>query len=183
MARLPTFLALLAATAAVTLACHSNCRFYFCDSERIVKLGRDSDVSLTSSICNSDGIRVGVIGRTGEALLQEIINGDNIYTPISKWNPKGLKQNFSPSFLKTYTIRVAKYRYVDGKRVKYYEFYSGVGRERYQQNQKSVLENRCFFLPILSWQVLDNNKNVVSNQNKPYKVGGTNCMSFKTTLY
>lgn len=186
MARILSLFMLIVASVAAAQACYSGCRFRFCDNSKVLRLGSHADLALTSSICDKRGNHIGVIGNTGEArLVRTNRRGFTVFRKISKWQPRGLKQRFSPSFFKSYSIRVAAYRTNKyGKQEKYYIYkpYSGVGRENFQQNQKSFLKRKCFALPIRAWQVLDGKKNVVRNVHRNYNPL-YHCVAFQTRLY
>eukprot|EP00171_Calliarthron_tuberculosum_P009287 IDg9287t1 len=53
---------------------------------------------------------------------------------ISQWRPVGLRQPFSPSFFKTFTLQIASK----------YARYSGVGAETAQQNQRTFFARYLF---------------------------------------
>lgn len=112
----------LVAVSVSEASCYSKCRFFFCDYRTSFKVGVKNDFPFTGPICKKDGTRIGHVDSTGEAYVYRYYK----FIRISKWHPYGLKQKFSPSFFKSYTIR--QYR---GKKL----YLSGIGHETPQQNQ------------------------------------------------
>lgn len=170
MARFTAFLLALAAVAlAVSEAtCYNRCRFRFCDGKSKFYLPAKPDRAFTGKICSIYGKPiVGHVDSTGEARVV-LRHGKTV--PISKWHPWGLKQKFSPSFFKSYNVK----SYFKGKKL----YFSGIGHETPQQNQKNFLSRRCFFVPLTAYQVLDHKGNVVDNRHprNPY----VDCVAFKT---
>lgn len=142
-------LAFLVASAAA-LSCFPGCRFRFCGGASTFKVPSTPHQAFTPGICDASGARVGVVGGSGEALF--VASGGDV-TPISEWRPVGLRQPFSPSFLKTNTLQA----------VSNIARYSGVGAETAQQNQGAFLKGRCFALPLRAWQLIGNDGVVEDN--------------------
>ena len=155
----------------------AKCRFVFCDERKWYVVGKRSDKAFTGRICHKHGKTIGTIDRSGEAYLLSAKRGQHgqhtkLYKhplPISLYAPKHLKQRFSPSFFKAYTV---------GHRHKY----SGVGHEHPQQNQAKYLHNKCWALPVHAYQVLDKKGHVkteVHSEGNELK----DCVEFCTKLY
>jgi hypothetical protein len=131
-------------------SCGDQCRFTFCPTQGPVRLGRP-DRPRTNAICDKfNRINVGHVDSTGEAYVERS-NGRR--TRISQYRPRGLRQNFSPSFWKSYGL--------EGRRRRER---SGVGHETPQRNQANYLSGRCFILPLTAYQVLDRDGNVIGNR-------------------
>lgn len=160
-ARTVTILALIALVSMASASCYNRCRFRFCNGNSVVRLG-SADKALSGPICRS-GQYIGVLN-SGEARVRT--GGYHRFTRISKYNPLGLKQNFSNHFFKTYTIKYTKH--------------SGVGHEVPQANQLRFLNRRCVILPITAYQVLASGK-VVKNVH-PYSPK-RECIAFSTRVY
>ncbi len=164
MVKLTFFLLLaLVASAVSGLPCYNRCRFRFCDGETEFKVGVEADVAFTGPICKKYREKIGHIDETGEALV--VKKDTRKFIPISKWEPDGLEQNFSPSFFKAYGV--------NGKKTDP----SGIGHEVPQKNQADFLDGVCFIVPINSYQVLDGEGDVVENVH-PYNPT-RNCVAFK----
>jgi hypothetical protein len=142
-----------AASSAVGKGCGYQCKFTFCPNQGPLSLGQP-DKALTGAICDKYGhIYVGHVDSTGEAYVEHYYGAK---TPISLYQPQGLRQAFSPSFWKSYG-----FDYYHGKRVDL----SGVGHETPQQNQADFLHGKCFILPLTAYQVLDSQYgNVIDNK-------------------
>lgn len=161
MVKLVFFVLLALAAAAVSGSpCYRFCRFRFCDGRNTFQVGVEADIAFTGPICSKFGIKVGHIAQTGEARIGKY------FTPISKWEPGGLEQNFSPSFFKAYGV--------NGKKTDL----SGIGHEVPQQNQADFLNRKCVIVPIREYQVLDEDGNVVDNihPRQPFR----DCVAFET---
>jgi len=91
---------------------------------------------------------VGVVGGSREASILD----EGSFVRISQWSPPGLKQNFSPSFFKTFALAVPSMR-------------SGVGYETPQQNQKEFIDLACVRLPFAAYQILNTAGFVIDNVN------------------
>lgn len=142
--------------------CAKSCRFRLCRPSR-VSLGKPIDKAQTSAICLR-GRRVGIVN-SGEALVRT----RKSYVPVSKISPRGLKQNYSPSFFKTFALDMGR-----GNS-------SGIGHETPQQNQDRFLNNRCVALPVNEYQVIRGRGNrtvVVDNKRTNRKKPLRNCVSF-----
>ncbi len=126
---------------------------------------------------------------SGEAYVQYKIGPFHWFgVPISKFYRWGMKQNFSPSFFKTFSVR-GYYTRKWGRKVydPYLNYgrstphkYSSVGAETSQQGQIEYLNNRCIILPFKKYQVLDKSgRNVIANvnTNKFY-----DCVAFEVDL-
>ncbi len=168
--------------------CYTRCRFRFCDgTTRINPKLYPSDTPFKGRLCDKyRRIHLGTVDESGEAY---VVGRYGRRIPISRFSPYGLKQNFSPSFFKTFSVR-GYYRTWYGK--KYYNpylnygrytphKYSSVGAETSQQGQIEYLNNRCIVLPFKKYQVLDKpGRNVIANVN-------TNklhdCVAFEVDLY
>jgi hypothetical protein len=149
----------LALVSAARGSCYNSCRFKFCSNTDTLTIGQP-DVALGPAICDKYGqVCVGHVDSTGEAYVVD-------YDPkrISQWSPSGLKQNFSPSFFKSYGLP-------DGR--------SSVGHEVPQQNQGNFLHNRCFILPLTAYQVLNKPGGVVIDNIHPQpSTSLTDCIAF-----
>mmetsp|Transcript_18237 Transcript_18237/g.38087 ORF Transcript_18237/g.38087 Transcript_18237/m.38087 type:complete len:348 (-) Transcript_18237:390-1433(-) len=91
---------------------------------------------------------VGVVGGSREASV--LVGGS--FVQISQWSPAGLRQNFSPSFFKTFALAVPSMR-------------SGVGYETPQQNQNEFIDLACVRLPFAAYQILNSAGFVIDNVN------------------
>ena len=167
--------------------CYSKCRFHFCDgTTKFNAKAYDPDTPFKGRLCDKYGkIHLGTVDESGEALIVSKYYGKPAVR-ISKFHPYGLKQKFSPSFFKTFSVK-GYYKTKYGK--KYYSpklnhgkytphKYSSVGRETSQQGQIEFLHNKCVILPFAKYQVLDKyGRNVIDNVNtkKVYK----DCVAFK----
>lgn len=170
MARFTAFLLVLAAAAfAVSEAtCYNRCRFRFCNGKSKFYLPAKPDRAFTGKICSRWGNRViGHVDSTGEA---RVVLRHRKTVRISKWHPWGLKQKFSSSFFKSYNV----HRYYKGRKIAF----SGIGHEVPQQNQRRFLKNRCFFVPLTAYQVLNRKGNVVANRHP--RNAHRDCVAFKT---
>jgi hypothetical protein len=130
----------------LVLPCGTTCRFSFCPVNPgfLFPIGMP-DRSLTRPICDPLGkIVVGRVGSTGESIVSRMSLGP---IKISKFAPIGLKQNFSPSFFKSFGILGSDL--------------SGVGHEVPQQNQRNFLNKMCVVLPLTAYQVLNKPGGVV----------------------
>lgn len=167
------------------VGCYSACKYVFCnarfsfyipgDVEGAVRYGGDN-VVFTGDICTLRGKRLGLIS---EAFESEVYS-DSKFTKISQWAPAGLSQPFSPSFFKPLMVRTVKY---NNNGQKYYVNtpYSGIARETFQGNQLDMLKKQktCIITPFKHWQVLDDDKNVISNDKVEVK-NYDDCVSFTT---
>ena len=170
--------ALALSLASLTLAssCYTRCRFRFCDGSTVFDpKAYAPDTPFTGPICDKYGkIHVGAVDESGEALVRARPYYGKHFVPISKYYPHGLKQHFTPSFFKTYSIP-GHYTLKHG--LKYYSpyhkydyytphKYSGVGHETSQQGQIHFLNNKCIILPLKKYQVLDKyGRYVIDNVN------------------
>lgn len=116
--------------------CYNSCRFRFCDYKIHFKIGEQHGMAFTGAICSNLGTRIGLVKTTGEAY---VFDGRNV-VKLSKWLPKGLNKLFSATFFKSYTLHDQNL--------------SGIGHEEMKKNQLWFLNNRCFVLPLTSYQVL-----------------------------
>eukprot|EP00181_Compsopogon_caeruleus_P003254 CAMPEP_0184685160 /NCGR_PEP_ID=MMETSP0312-20130426/17911_1 /TAXON_ID=31354 /ORGANISM="Compsopogon coeruleus, Strain SAG 36.94" /LENGTH=346 /DNA_ID=CAMNT_0027138981 /DNA_START=48 /DNA_END=1088 /DNA_ORIENTATION=- len=91
---------------------------------------------------------VGVVGGSREASI--LVGGS--FVRISQWSPAGLRQNFSPSFFKTFALAVPSMR-------------SGVGYETAQQNQNEFIDLACVRLPFAAYQIINTAGFVIDNVN------------------
>lgn len=141
--------------------CPDECKFRFCDGTNVYSVPLIGNKPFSSAICAKSGISIGLIASTGEALLVE-----EEVVPISEWEPQGLRQHFAPSFFKTFSINSTS---------------SGVGREEVQVNQLEFLDERCWILPISSYQVLGQKRNVIGTV-ETLKGPLLDCISFEMRL-
>jgi len=167
--------------------CYSWCRFRFCDGTTKFNIKASApDTPFKGRLCDKYGkIHLGTVDESGEALILSKYHA-KYPVRISKFHPKGLKQNFSPSFFKTFSVK-GYYTMKHGE--KYYSpylnhgrytphKYSSVGRETSQQGQIEFLDNKCVILPFKKYQVLDKyGRNVIDNVNT--KNVFRDCVAFK----
>lgn len=101
------------------------CRYKFCRPSISEKSPtRVTDKSLTKSVCDLKGNKIGTVDQSRKAKLKVVSK----LVDISKWTPYGPKQKFEPTFFKTFAI-------YKGKLV-------GVGHETMEQNQKKLLKKK-----------------------------------------
>ncbi len=169
--------------------CYSKCRFHFCDgTTKFNPKAYAPDTPFKGRLCDKYGkIHLGTVDESGEALiLSKYSHYGKPAVRISKFEPKGLKQNFSPSFFKTFSVK-GYYKTKYGKVVysPYFNYgsytphkYSSVGVETSQQGQIEFLNKKCVILPFKKYQVLDKyGRNVIDNVNTE-KVF-IDCVAFK----
>ena len=168
--------------------CFEHCRFEFCDLSTNFQLdGINPDSPFTSPICDKYGFNIGMVGESGEAYVK----GENEahFKRISRWNGKGMRQNFSRSFFKTFSIKGDRlhgngmianyYREIHGNFQDKY-MYSAVGREMFHENQLELLHDKCIVLPLVNWLVLDNTGNVKYNiWSRNFYEGFKDCVAFR----
>lgn len=156
---------LLAACAMVSgqYVSYPFCKYTFCGNGPIrFKVGQSGE-AFTGHICKGRK-PVGIINFGFAYHLTE----DPHYwyfNPIEHWEPRRLKQNFSPSFFKTFKVGNTR---------------SGVGHETPQQNQLSFLNRRTFVLPLKSVQHIDHTFTTVKNDNHPHHAIEDYCIVFQT---
>lgn len=178
---------------AIALAkpCYPRCRYKFCDDSTMFNTIKSKpNRPFTGTICSIDGkYQLGTVDSSGESLIKTDKNRIWPFTKISQFKPKGLRQSFSPSFLKTYSVPGYYYtnkfgkHFFDPKRTrgKYIPHkYSAVGRETSQQGQLKFLRRQCIILPFTKFQLLDKyGRHVIKNvHSKDYL---KDCVAF--TLY
>ena len=159
------FLALLSSSFILAVqgnSCFKSCKFSFCPDQAVWQ-GGVPDVPFTNRICDPTGkIKIGSVDSTKEALVRRKF----FLQRISRFNPPGLLQNYSPSFFKSYRIPFSKF--------------SGVGHETPQQNQADFISFKCIILPLERYQILDKKHNVIDN------VSGKNplvdCVAFRVNI-
>ena len=139
--------------------CYTRCRFRFCPIRVAFRIGIASDKAFPPRICSKGGFLVGHVDETGQAIF--LIR--RRFIPISRFTARGLRQRFSPSFFKSYTIRRTKF--------------SGIGHEVPQQNQANYLNGKCVIVPLRAYQVLDSKGNVIANRHprRPLR----DCVAFR----
>lgn len=142
--------------------CFAKCRFSTCPSSGLFALSTP-DKAFTPPICSKD-VSVGQVGETGEAYL--VTDGRPVR--ISKYAPHGLKQSFSPSFFKSYSV--------DG-----HAKLSGIGHEAPQQNQAFFPGGKCVVLPLKAYRVLGKQGNVEKNIHPTDDL--VDCVSFEVKGY
>lgn len=147
--------------------CYDKCRFRFCDYRTTFKVAMMNDVPFADAICAKDGTRIGHVDSTGEAFIFYKHN----FARISEWYPHGLKQNFSPSFFKSFGIYKRYGNSVD---------LSGIGHETPQQNQVHFLHKKCFVVPLTAYQILNEKGHVVDNLHPKRDRALYDCVAFKT---
>lgn len=146
-------------------ACFIGCNFKLCNEEPfpgtiftpVVPVGK-SDVAKTPPICRRDDVNIGRISSTGEAYVPRPELGGVV--GISE-----LGLGFSPSFFKTYDI-------MDNGTIK-----SGIGNEVPNDTHRAFFRFVCVGLPIRSYQVLDDNGNVIGNEQGTDRF--TDCIAFR----
>ena len=128
------FAALFLALGAVASGndCYRECRFKFCSREFAYELTLP-DQPFTSKIC-LNGKPIGPGLTTGEAYI-----GTLPPKPISQANLRGLKQHFSPSFIKGISTKKG----------------SALAHETPQSNQLRYLNEICVGVPIAHYTIKD----------------------------
>lgn len=181
LAPLSLLLCLLSSAAAIQRPswCASRCRFSFCPNSwgYYTVLGTP-DVPFTNALCDPSSRPrqyVGIVGRTGEASV--LTGGDGrgggpgvARVPISRWRPEGLQVPFADSFFKSFIVGGGFP-------------HSGVGRQIAQGNQLGFLNRTCFELPVVDYQKLSwDGEMVLDNFNVKPGTEETDCVAFMTSL-
>ena len=116
-------------------------------------------------ICRTSGPTIGRVVRTGEARVR-IRSGR--FVRIGRFGRNSLTRPFNPRFFSTQDFDLPQF-----------EGLSAVRRSKFRSmDQRTVLENRCVFLPLSSWEVVRPNgavRNVVNSRDM------RNCVSFLST--
>ena len=154
----------LATCTMVSAQFYPYCKYNFCYGGVTIKVGGEFDKALSAPICKGRK-KLGTVN-LGLAWLLEEDSRYYYFTPIEYWHPRGLKQQFSPSFFKAYPAQSDSSK-------------SGIGHETPQQNQLRYLNRRSWVIPLKSAQIVGpHSMKVRSNAN--YHYFGDNCISFKT---
>lgn len=171
------FLALLVLTilSIITKAqppiCGAQCMFRWCkltaDETPIDKVPkiqmRAPGIALAPFICR-EGIELVSVDRTGEAMVRPVKGpGSDSMTPISKYSPAGLKENFPENYFGLFDIL-----YTENKQ--------GAGRVKTVGNQALFANDLCVVVPVQEWKELSDSGAVTKSGS-----GEGDCVAFRST--
>lgn len=129
--------------------CYRQCRFYFKASEFAISpldagRGISNIIYLRNEGTGDNRLRFGKALVMGEALE---VSDPTRPVPISLWRPRGMTRRFTPTFFKPFQFPGLAY--------------SGITYEKATQHQMNFLNERCWILPILKYQLIVKRNTVV----------------------
>jgi hypothetical protein len=135
-----------------------QCDFYFAGNNETAPvfdpLNAEDNVKFTYNIMSRTYDSVGVLNSNGEATSFIFVDGEQ---SMKEWNDDFTTYQFKPSGTSP----------------------SGIMHETFQDNSELYVNGKCVKVYITSWQVLDEEGNVVENVNEPNE---DSCIVFRTGI-
>lgn len=143
---------------------YKKCDFTFAKTTSLQTfnvLGRVDKPFTPKIVSKDDGVTIGIVNSNN--IISQFIDNSGLVRNVTKFG----RQPFSPTVFKPYTMRNG--------------YFSGVGHETYQGNQRSLVSGRCVRVFFTAYQVLSGHgasRHVVDNVHVGKKAN--KCVVFRT---